>query len=533
MFSPIIGKDTAAMSPVHFLLVDDLEDNLVALEALLRRDDLVLLKARSGEEALELLLVHDVALGLLDVQMPGMDGFELAELMRGNERTRHVPIIFLTASNTDNQRKFRGYEAGAVDFIQKPVEWDILRSKTKVFFDLHRQKQQIAAQRDELEAYAETLTRSDRYKDQFLAILAHELRNPLTPLRMGLDVLRGQPTPERTAQIHGVMDRQLVHLVRLVDDLLDVSRVSQGKIVLKREKVEVGEIVQAALEASQPFVDGGNHTLRVNAGTGALWINADKTRLTQVVGNLINNAAKYTPSGGTITLNAFRDGKDVVVAVSDNGMGIPLSMQANIFELFTQVGEHLTRSQGGLGIGLALVKQLVSMHEGSIAVSSDGEHRGSTFTVRLPLLASSDDEPGVRVAPNLDSNGRELRILVIDDNADIADTIGWLLNDMGHQHRLVLDGRTALDAARDFLPDVVLLDIGMPSIDGYAVCRAFREDPNLRHLPIIAQTGWGQEADKAATARAGFDYHLVKPVGYGELQEALSFVVHSEQAQAG
>ena len=521
------------MSPVHFLLVDDLEDNLVALEALLRRDDLVLLKARSGEEALELLLVHDVALGLLDVQMPGMDGFELAELMRGNERTRNVPIIFLTASNTDSQRKFRGYEAGAVDFIQKPVEWDILRSKTRVFFDLHRQKQQIAAQRDELEAYAETLTRSDRYKDQFLAILAHELRNPLTPLRMGLDVLKGQPTPERMKQIHGVMDRQLVHLVRLVDDLLDVSRVSQGKIVLKREKIEIAEIIQAALEASQPFVEGGNHTLRVNAGARSLWVNGDKTRLTQVVANLLNNAAKYTPPGGTLTLNAYRDEQDVVVSVSDNGMGIPPAMQSNIFELFTQVGEHLTRSQGGLGIGLALVKQLVSMHEGSIAVSSDGENMGSTFTVRLPLIVSNDEEANTRMVADLGANAEALRILVIDDNADIAETIGWLLSDMGHQHRIVLDGRVALDAAREFQPDVVLLDIGMPSIDGYAVCRAFREDPALRFLPIIAQTGWGQEADKAATARAGFDYHLVKPVGYGELQQALSFVLQSERAQVG
>jgi signal transduction histidine kinase len=523
----------ASMSPVHFLLVDDLEDNLVALEALLRRDDLVLLRARSGEEALELLLVHDVALGLLDVQMPGMDGFELAELMRGNERTRNVPIIFLTASNTDSQRKFRGYEAGAVDFIQKPVEWDILRSKTRVFFDLHRQKQQIAAQRDELEAYAETLTRSDRYKDQFLAILAHELRNPLTPLRMGLDVLRGQPTPERMKQIHGVMDRQLVHLVRLVDDLLDVSRVSQGKIVLKREKVDIADIIQAALEASQPFIEGGNHTLRVDAGTRSLSVNGDKTRLTQVIGNLLNNAAKYTPPGGTLTLHAHRDQQDVVIAVSDNGMGIPSSMQSNIFELFTQVGEHLTRSQGGLGIGLALVKQLVSMHEGSISVSSDGENMGSTFTVRLPLLVSNEDEVSARVLPDASPDGQALKILVIDDNADIAETIGWLLSDMGHEHHLVLDGRDALEAARDFQPDVVLLDIGMPSIDGYAVCRSFRDDPHLRYLPIIAQTGWGQEADKAATARAGFDYHLVKPVGYGELQQALAFVLHAERAQAG
>ena len=518
-------KDTgAAMSPVYFLLVDDLEDNLLSLEALLRRENLVLLKARSGEEALELLLVHDVALGLLDVQMPGMDGFELAELMRGNERTRHVPIIFLTASTADNQRKFRGYEAGAVDFIQKPIEWDILRSKANVFFDLYRQKQQIADQRDRLEAYAETLTRSDRYKDQFLAILAHELRNPLTPLRMGLDVLRGHPSQERTEQIHGVMDRQLVHLVRLVDDLLDVSRVSQGKIALQRTKVQIGDIVQAALEASQPFVDGGKHTLTVNVADTAMWINGDKTRLTQIVGNLLNNAAKYTPTGGSLAIDATREGDEAVIVISDNGMGIPLAMQANIFELFTQVGEHLTRSQGGLGIGLALVKQLVGMHEGSISVSSEGENQGSRFTVRLPLLPLEQRAERVLPSDNHGASDEHLKVLVIDDNVDVAETIGWLLQEMGHEHHVVLDARLARDAAHSFQPDVVLLDVGMPTMSGYDVCRAFRQDAVLKHLPIIAQTGWGQANDKAATAEAGFDHHLVKPVGAADLRDALALV---------
>jgi len=520
-----------AMSPVYFLLVDDLEDNLVSLEALLRRDGLELLKARSGEEALELLLVHDVALGLLDVQMPGMDGFELAELMRGNERTRHVPIIFLTASTTDSQRKFRGYEAGAVDFIQKPIEWDILRSKAEVFLDLYRQKQQIAAQRDELEAYAETLKRSDRYKDQFLAILAHELRNPMTPLRMGLDVLKGDPTPERTAQIHGVMDRQLVHLVRLVDDLLDVSRVSQGKIVLQRDRIALAEVIQAAQEASQPFMDASQHRLTVTPLAQPLWISGDRTRLTQIVGNLLNNAAKYTPPGGQITLEAVKEGQQVALSVSDNGMGIPASMQASIFDLFTQVGEHITRSQGGLGIGLALVKQLVEMHDGTIGVVSGGEGQGSTFTVRMPLLAgaadSSDESP-----PDENDALRKLRILVVDDNNDVGETVGWLLSGMGHEHRLILDGRMALEAAHEFQPDVVLLDIGMATMDGYAVCRAFRQDAALRHLPIIAQTGWGQATDKAATASAGFDHHLVKPIGQADLQRALAQVLREKQAVA-
>ncbi|WP_109123511.1 response regulator [Dyella sp. C11] len=510
------------MEPVYFLLVDDLDDNLTSLEALLRREGLVLLKARSGEEALELMLVHDIALGLLDVQMPGMDGFELAELMRGNERTRHVPIIFLTASASDNHRKFRGYEAGAVDFIQKPIEWDILRSKANVFFELHRQRQQIAAQRDKLEALAETLTRSDRYKDQFLAILAHELRNPLTPLRMGLDVLNGQPSTDRAKQIHDVMNRQLVHLVRLVDDLLDVSRISQGKIVLKREKVHMADIVQSAVEASRPLIDNGKHELNIRVAEQPLWVNGDKTRLAQVLGNLLNNAAKYTPAGGVISLDAHQEGQDVVISVADNGMGIPHAMQSTIFDMFTQVGEHLARAQGGLGIGLALVKQLVSMHEGTITVKSDGTNQGSTFTARLPLLAAERKETGLEERTAGGHTGPRLKVLVVDDNVDVAETIGWLLGEMGHEYRVVHDGSKARDTAREFAPDAVLLDIGMPTMDGYAVCRAFRQDADLKDLTIIAQSGWGQEHDKAQTAQAGFDHHLVKPIGYGDLERVLS-----------
>jgi signal transduction histidine kinase len=509
------------MDPVYFLLVDDLEGNLVSLEALLRRDGLELLKARSGEEALELLLTHDVALGLLDVQMPGMDGFELAELMRGNERTRHVPIIFLTASASDNQRKFRGYEAGAVDFIQKPIEWDILRSKTNVFFELHRQRQQIAAQRDKVEALAASLQKSDRYKDQFLAILAHELRNPLTPLRMGLDVLKGQPSTDKSKQIHDVMDRQLIHLVRLVDDLLDVSRVSQGKIVLKRERIDVAEIVRSAVESSRSMIESARHELQVGMPVGPLVVHGDKVRLAQVIGNLLNNAAKYTPPGGAISLSVRRDGHEVVIVVTDNGVGIPLAMQSSIFELFTQVGEHLARAQGGLGIGLALVKQFVAMHEGSIAVASGGTDAGSSFIVRLPLVVDTIKETPVEPVV-AEEKGAPLRVLVVDDNVDVAETIGWLLSDMGHEYRLIHDGSLACAAAHEFQPDAVLLDIGMPTMDGYAVCRAFRQDPALKHLPIIAQSGWGQASDKAETAKAGFDFHIVKPIGYADLEHVLA-----------
>ncbi|WP_236627580.1 hybrid sensor histidine kinase/response regulator [Caulobacter sp. B11] len=376
-----------ADAPINFLLVDDLEENLLALEALLQRDGLTCLKARSGEEALELLLVHDVALALLDVQMPGMDGFQLAEYIRGNARARHIPIIFVTAGSADLQRRFRGYEAGAVDFIHKPIEPTVLRSKANVFFDLHQQRQQIQRQRDELELAAEALRRADRHKDSFLAVLAHELRNPVAALSGGFHLLNKDISPERAADIRNRMDRMLTHLSHLVDDLLDASRVSQGKIALKTERVELGEVLRSAIDASQHNLDAGGHRFITDLPSEPVWLWADHTRLAQIVSNLLNNAAKYTPAGGTVSLSARALDDAVTISVSDTGVGIPVDMQSKIFEIFAQVEAHLAKAQGGLGIGLALVRQLVTLHGGTIEVESAGPNLGSVFTVRLPLEA--------------------------------------------------------------------------------------------------------------------------------------------------
>jgi signal transduction histidine kinase len=512
------------MDPVYFLLVDDLAENLLSLAALLRRDGLVLLKARSGDEALELLLQHEVALALVDVQMPGLNGFELAELMRGNERTRHVPIIFVTAGNADAQWRFRGYEAGAVDFIHKPIEPDILRSKTSIFFELYQQRQQISAQRDELRAQAEALKAADIRKDEFLAMLAHELRNPLAPLRHGLDILRRSPDGQSASEIREMMDRQLLHLVRLIDDLLDVSRVSQGKIELRKEKLQATEIFRSALEASMPLMDAAGHTLTVDLPANPIWVDADLTRLAQVISNLLNNAAKYTPAGGRISLSAQVQGETAVIAVSDNGIGIAADMLPEVFQLFAQVDNHLDRAQGGLGIGLALVKQLVSMHSGTVDVASPGINFGSVFTVRLPVAASP--EPGLKPQaieiPSLP--GRRLKVLVVDDINEIAQTVGWMLEEIGHDYLLVDDGRNALQAAKEFGPDAILLDIGLPGMDGYAVCRAFRQDEHFKTTTIIAQTGWGRDSDKLLSSEAGFNHHLVKPISLADLERLLAIV---------
>jgi signal transduction histidine kinase len=292
----------------------------------------------------------------------------------------------VTAGAASSQRRFRGYEAGAVDFIQKPIETHILRSKANVFFDLYKQRQQIEAQRDELEAAAQALRRADRHKDSFLAVLAHELRNPVAALNGGLHLLRKDITPERATDIRSRMERMLDHLTHLVDDLLDVSRVSQGKISLKKARVDLRDVLQSAIEASQHNIDAGKHQFVSHVPTEAIWLDADHTRVAQIVANLLNNAAKYTPPGGTVTLSAIPDGGMVQITVTDTGVGIPAEMQSKIFEIFAQVEDHLGKSQGGLGIGLALVRQLVTLHGGMITVESDGEGHGSTFTVRLPTI---------------------------------------------------------------------------------------------------------------------------------------------------
>ncbi|MGA9893662.1 MAG: response regulator [Xanthobacteraceae bacterium] len=513
------------MDPVSFLLVDDLEENLLSLEALLRRDGVAILKARSGDEALELLLKHDVALALIDVQMPGLSGFELAELMRGNERTRRIPIIFVTAGSADRQRRFRGYEAGAVDFIYKPIEPDILRSKADVFFELYRQRQQIAEQRDALRAYAEALKAADRRKDEFLATLAHELRNPLAPLRHGLDILRRRADGDDVSNIRDVMDRQLIHLVRLIDDLLDVSRFTQGKIALRKEKIQVADAVRAGVEASQPLIDSAGHSLAVEMPLDPIWLDADLTRVGQVIGNLLNNAAKYTQERGQIRLAVRAEDGDAVISVRDNGIGIAPAMQAEVFELFTQVDSRSDKVRGGLGIGLALVKQLVAMHGGSVKAESEGVGKGSLFTVRLPRVDGPKQHVQTEGGPPT-SMTRSLRVLVVDDTVEVAQTVGWMLEEIGHDYCLVHDGRKALEAARAYRPDTILLDIGLPEVDGYAVCRELRADEQFRKTPIIAQTGWGQERDKELASEAGFDRHLVKPVALEDLERLLAAIVN-------
>ena len=313
-----------------------------------------------------------------------MDGFELAEIMRANERSRHIPIIFVTAGSADVTRRFRGYEAGAVDFIQKPIEADVLRSKANVFFDLYGQRRQIIAQRDELAGLTKALQEADRQKNRFLAVLGHELRNPIMALSGGLELLEKREGTELAREIRSGMRRSLKHVTRLVEDLLDIARIDQGKISLRKERLHLQEVLGFAMEAVRPALEEAEHALHLDATPEPIWLDADPARITQIINNLVGNAVKYTPPGGRIDLSVGRDGSSALLQVTDNGVGIPAEQQSRIFEIFEQIEGGARATQDGLGIGLALVRQLVELHDGSIVLARSAVGEGSTFEVRLP-----------------------------------------------------------------------------------------------------------------------------------------------------
>jgi len=607
-----------------------------------------------------------------------MSGFELAQLIKQRKKTAGVPIIFLTAYYSEDQHVLEGYGTGAVDYLHKPINPTILRSKVAVFAELHRKSRESARAnqallievtarrraeeqlrrlnddlerrvaertetleqreremrsladnipdiltrfdrelryvfvnaavekatgrpRDEFPArtmrdlgisddlcdlwepalrfvfetkrpcsiefdyrgpggvrrYAtrllpelgpsgetefvlgvtqdvtdrkraeDGLKNADRRKDEFLATLAHELRNPLAPLRSGLQVLNISQDAALAVETRKMMDRQLSHMVRLIDDLLDVSRITSDKLVLRKEWVSLRAIVETAVETSRPVTEAAGHALNLALPEEPIWLAADPTRLSQVICNLLTNAAKYTPEGGSIKLAAAMEGGEIVFRVTDTGLGIPPEMLGEVFEMFTQVDRSLDRAQGGLGIGLALVKRLVELHGGTITALSPGLGAGSTFIVRLPLVEAcargmSPGTPGDATSARSPTSGR--RVLVVDDNVDGAASLAKVLQICGHETRTAHSGPEALDAARPFKPEVVFLDIGLPGMSGYEVAKRLRGEPSLSGAVLVALTGWGSEDHKRQSREAGFDFHLTKPVEVTTIESVLARV---------
>jgi signal transduction histidine kinase len=359
----------------------------------------------------------------------------------------------------------------------------------------------------------EALLDADRQKNAFLAQLAHELRNPLAPIRNAARIFRvRQSHPQDVLWAADMIDRQVQHLTRLIDDLLDVSRISRNKLELRKQRIELKDVVDAAVEISQPMIEQSGHELRVRIAPEPIMLFADAARLTQALMNLLNNAAKYTNNGGRIELDAAREGQDAVIRVKDNGIGIEPAALGQVFNMFFQVDASLERAQGGLGIGLSLVKSVVELHGGSVAALSTGIGQGSEFVVRVPAEPAEAGMPAANVdAGEPDETTVVRRVLVVDDNRDAAESLALFLKIGGHVVATAFDGEEALAAAETFRPDVALIDLGMPKLNGYEVCRRIRASEWGRAITLIAQTGWGQEEDKRRTREAGFDAHLVKP----------------------
>jgi PAS domain S-box-containing protein len=652
---------------VNILLVDDQPAKLLGYEAILQDLNENLIKAHSGREALEHLLHGNIAVVLVDVCMPELDGFELADLIRQHPRCQKTAIIFVSGIHMSDLDRLKGFDFGAVDYVSVPVVPEILRARVSVFIDLYRKTHQLEQFNRELErrvaerteelstsnaqlrvseerlrlavvgagmgtwdvdwitgdshwsetllkmmgyrsdqlmpssleefrnrihlddvahvmkaidrakiersmfstehritradngaltwvsafgrfffdqgtpvrfvgvlfditerkALEESLKEADRRKDEFLAILAHELRNPLNPIRSAANVLRMQESSNaELAWSRDVIDRQVDHLTRLVDDLLDVNRITSGKLDLRRERVALSDIVQSAVEASRPLIEDCGHELEVSIPEDAVYLNADLVRLSQVVINLLNNAAKFTArKDGRIRLTAELKPDGVTLSVADNGSGIPEEKLRYLFDMFYQVRDDMENSGSGLGIGLTLVRHLVEMHGGRVEAKSDGINRGSEFIVYLPISAAAAEsiaEPmaGPSAQPALRTENRR-RVLVVDDNRDSAESLAVLLQLNGHEARAVYDGPNAVKTGAAFRPEIVVLDLGMPKMSGYEAARAIRGQEWGKGIYLIALTGWGQESDRRRTQAAGFDAHLTKPLNYEALTKIL------------
>lgn len=655
------------------LVVDDNAANLLAIEAALEPLQRKLVLVRSGVEALTALLKQDFALILLDVQMPEMDGFETARLLRSRERYRSTPIIFVTGVEWPENTDLVGYQLGAFDFLMKPIRPEVLRAKAGVFIQLQertlelqrkseqlRMEQARAHERElqrasevQFETLADTLpllawyanpdgfvpwynqrwyeyigaplgqlggwTRDElihaeerdrvnatwqaslqsgepwedifrlrrhdgemrwflsravplrdragrvlrwfgthvdidhqkhaeaaaaaasRAKDEFLAMLGHELRNPLAPILTALDLMRLR-NPGMAEQERQVIERQVKHLARLVDDLLDVSRITQGKIELKRGHFELADIVSRAVELSSPLFEKKAHTLKIDLPARELMVRGDAVRLAQVVANVLTNAAKYTEDGGTVTVRGERverkreggEGEStmVVLRITDTGIGIAPEMLPRVFDLFTQEHQATDRAQGGLGLGLAIAKSIVNMHGGTISAFSEGVGKGSELVIELPA-SNRLSKPSQPSMPRAQEQRHTCRLLVVDDNQDAAELLAEALAKLGHEVKHAFDGPSALALLSSFVPDVAVLDLGLPVMDGFELIAQIRARLAPCPTRFIAVTGYGQADDRRRTKDAGFHMHLVKPINLKQVREAISQVLEERPAGEG
>ncbi len=532
-------NDVFTTDKPKILVVNDDAASLLALTSLLDQwadeTGYTVLSARSGQDALRQVLLHDFAVIILDVNMPGMDGFETAEAIHQRARSADIPIIFVTAFLADEIDRLKAYQRGAADFLFTPVIPQILHAKVSVFVALANKNEQLRRQTEDLSQRTLELTatnerlmreiedrqaaeRTSHAKDEFLAMLGHELRNPLSAISSAAALIdmpgAGLETASRARQIIG---RQSQHLSRIVDDLLDLSRAMSGKILLARRPVDMASLVGACLDTFR--ATGRTSGYRIDVDLAPNWVDGDPTRLEQIATNLIDNALKYTPSGGSIDIRIGAEDDEVLLTVSDTGVGIGPELLPHVFDVFVQGSISLDRAQGGLGIGLSLVRRLVELHGGSVSATSAGGGAGSSFTIRLPRAEPAQASVPAASVPEADS--AKPAVLLIEDNEDGREMMATMLDVYGYPVLQSADGLDGVQQAMAQLPKVALVDIGLPGIDGYEVARRLRANPETRAMRLIALTGYGLAEDQRRVLEAGFDMHLVKPVDIAQLLGAL------------
>ncbi len=566
---------------VNILVVDDRDENLVELEAVLSDPSYRIVRARSGREALKEVLDQDFALILLDVVMPGVDGYETAVLIRERPRSRQTPIIFLTANDWGVQHVFRGYTVGAVDYLVKPVSADVLRSKVAVFVELFNKQEALRTAQEALESKIAERTRelatanvalsaeieervkieqdrvrllkreqaarmeaeaANRLKDEFLATLSHELRTPLNAI-MGWAHVLGQTSGDRaTVQRAAEVIRQnAAAQAQLIEDILDVSRVVGGRLVLDTRPVQMRIVIEDAIESLMPAATAKAINIERTL-TSDIQVFGDRDRLQQIVWNLVSNALKFTPKGGRIEVELHAEGGDAALRVTDTGIGIPADFLPFVFDRFRQADSSMSRRHSGLGLGMAIVRHLVELHGGTVSAESEGEGKGATFRLRLPTR--SDAQPAlepvdVRPARQDDEVGdlehlHGVHILIVEDDADSRTVLALLLQKLGALVEAVASARDAVERVTNRRPDVLVSDIGMPDEDGYSLIRRVRQMPadRAKKLPAIALTAYARRQDAEAALGAGFDYHLSKPVAPAALIKAIKSVTANRRANS-
>jgi len=539
------------------LVVNDDAASLLALTSLLDQwadeGNYEVLAARSGQDALRQVLRNDFAVILLDVNMPGMDGFETAEAIHQHPRSADIPIIFVTAFLADEIDRLKAYQRGAADFMFTPVIPQVLRAKVQVFVALAVKNEQLRRQADTLSQHATELGATNKRlvremeerraaearssaKDEFLAMLGHELRNPLSAISSASSLLGlAGAGAESVGRARQIIQRQTQHLSRIVDDLLDLSRAMSGKILLSRKQLDLSALVAGCLDTFR--ATGRTAGYDVSTRLAPAWIDGDATRLEQIAVNLIDNALKYTPDGGRIEIAVGVEHDEVILSVLDSGVGIAPDLLPHVFDVFVQGAISIDRAQGGLGIGLALVRRLVELHGGTVGASSTGCGGGSTFTIRLPRTEAAEQPDAPARSGNAGGNSAgnasdKPTVLLIEDNDDGREMMATMLASYGYTVLQAPDGLEGVKIAGAELPDVALVDIGLPGIDGYEVARRLRRDAGTRDIRLIALTGYGLAEDQRRVLEAGFDRHLVKPVDLAALLEWLDEAT-SQRATAG